>query len=124
TKVLDISKIAEMMGITCIRLVDPYKLEESIQAIQEALDFKGPSLVILKGECALHVQRREKHKKPRTFIDRDKCTGCKQCLRLGCPAVTFNGENKVADIDSLLCVDCGLCNQICSFGAITLKKGE
>jgi len=124
TKVIDISKIAEMMGITCIRVVDPYKVEESIQAIQEALDFKGPSLVILRRECALQVQRREKHKNPQTFIDRDKCTGCKQCLRLGCPAITFDNENKIAGIDSLLCVDCGLCNQICSFGAITLKKGN
>jgi len=109
------------MGITCIRVVDPYQVEESIQAVQKALDFKGPSLVILQRECALQVQRRKKLKMPNTFIDRDKCTGCKQCLRLGCPAVTFDGENKVADIDSLLCVDCGLCNQICSFSAITLR---
>jgi len=124
TEVIDISKIAETMGITCIRVVNPYKVEESVQAIQEALDFKGPSLVVLRGECALQVQRRKKLKMPKTFIDRDKCTGCKLCLRLGCPAVTFDNENKIASIDSLLCVDCGLCNQICSFGAITLKKGE
>ena len=122
TKVIDISKIVEIMGITCIRVVDPYKIEESIQAIQEVIDFKGPSVVIFRHECALQVQRREKHKNPRTFIDRDKCTGCKQCLRLGCPAIAFDNENKIAGIDSLLCVDCGLCNQICSFGAITLKE--
>lgn len=121
TKVIDISKIVETIGITCIRVVDPYKIEESIQAIQEVIDFKGPSVVIFRHECALQVQRREKHKNPRTFIDRDKCTGCKQCLRLGCPAITFDSENKIASIDTLLCVDCGLCNQICSFGAITLK---
>jgi len=120
-KVIDIPKITETIGITCIKVVDPYNIEESIQAIQEAIDFKGPSVVILQRECALQVQRREKHKNPQTFMDRDKCTGCKQCLRLGCPAITFDSENKIAGIDSLLCVDCGLCNQICSFGAITLK---
>jgi len=120
-KVIDIPKITEAIGITCIKVVDPYNIEESIQAIQEALDFKGPSVVILQRECALQVQRREKHKNPQIFIDRDKCTGCKQCLSLGCPAITFDSENKIAGIDSLLCVDCGLCNQICSFGAITLK---
>lgn len=124
TEVIDISKIAETMGVTCIRTVNPYKVEESVQAIQEALDFTGPSLVILQGECALQVQRREKHKNPQTFIERDKCTGCKLCLKLGCPAITFDNENKIAGIDSLLCVDCGLCIQICSFGAITLKKGN
>jgi len=120
-KVIDISKIAETIGITCIKVVDPYKIEECIQAIQDALDFKGPSLVVLQRECALQVQRREKHRKPQTFVNRDKCTGCKQCLRLGCPAITFDKENKIAGIDTLLCVDCGLCNQICAFGAITLK---
>jgi len=124
TKIIDISKIAETMGITCIKVVDPYTVEESVQAIQEAIDFTGPSLVILRGECALQVQRRKKFKMPKTFIDRDKCTGCKLCLKLGCPAITFDNENKIAGIDSLLCVDCGLCNQICSFGAITLRKGE
>ena len=124
TKVIDVSKIAEIMGIACIRVVDPYKMEESIQVIQEAIDFKGPAVVILRHECALQVQRREKHKNPRTFIDKDKCTGCKQCLRLGCPAITFDSANKIAGIDSLLCVDCGICNQICSFGAIKLKKGN
>ena len=121
-KALSIPKIAEAMGVSFIKVVDPYKIEESIQAIQEALDFKGPSLVVLQRECALQVQRREKHKKTRTFVDRDKCTGCKQCLSLGCPAIAFDKENKIAGIDSLLCVDCSLCNQICSFGAITLKR--
>lgn len=119
---LNIPKIAEAMGVNFIKVVDPYKIEESIQAIQEALDFKGPSLVILQRECALQVQRRKKLKNPKTFVDKDKCNGCKQCLSLGCPAVTFDGENKVAGIDTLSCVDCGLCIQICPFGAISLKE--
>jgi len=124
-KVIDIPKITEAIGITCIKVVDPYNIEESIQAIQEALDFKGASVVILQRECALQVQRREKHENPQTFIDRDKCTGCKQCLSLGCPAITFDSGNKIAGIDFLLCVDCGLCNQICSFGAIAITlKGK
>ena len=88
----------------------------------EALTFKGPSLVILQRECALQVQRRKKLKNPKTFVDEDQCSGCKQCLSLGCPAVTFDGENKVAGIDALLCADCGLCIQICPFGAISLKE--
>lgn len=119
---LNISKIAEAMGVSFIKVVDPYKIKESTQAIREALTFKGPSLVILQRECALQVQRRRKLKNPKTFIDKDKCSGCKQCLSLGCPAVTFDDENKVAGIDILSCVDCGLCIQICPFGAISLKE--
>ena len=121
-KALNIPKIAEAMGVSLIKVVDPYKIKESTQAIREALTFKGPSLVILQRECALQVQRRKKLKNPKTFVDEDKCSGCKQCLSLGCPAVTFDDENKVAGIDTLSCVDCGLCIQICSFGAISLKE--
>ena len=121
-KPLNIPKIAEAMGVNFIKMVDPYKIEESTKAIREALDFKGPSVVVLQRECALQVQRRKKLKNPKTFIDKDKCSGCKQCLSLGCPAITFDGENKVAGIDTLLCVDCGLCIQICPFGAISLKE--
>jgi len=119
---LNIPKIAEAIGVSFIKVVDPYKIEESTQAIREALDFKGPSVVVLQRECALQVQRRKKLKNPKTFIDKDKCSGCKQCLSLGCPAITFDGENKVAGIDTLLCVDCGLCIQVCPFGAISLKE--
>lgn len=121
-EIMDISEIVRAIGINCIRVADPYQLGQSIQAIQEALDFKGPAVVILRRECALQVQRREKYKNPRTLVDKDKCTGCKQCLRLGCPAITFDKENKIAGIDTLLCVDCGICNQLCSFGAIILKE--
>jgi len=119
---LNIPKIAESMGVNFIKVVDAYKIEESTQAIREALDFKGPSLVVLQRECALQVQRRMKLKNPKTFVDKDKCTGCKQCLSLGCPAVIFDKENKVAGIDTLSCVDCGLCIQICPFDAISLKE--
>ena len=120
-QVLNIPKIAESMGVSFIKVVDAYKIEESTQAIREALDFKGPSLVVLQRECALQVQRRRKLKNPKTFVNKDKCTGCKQCLSLGCPAVTFDKDNKVAGIDNLSCVDCGLCIQICPFDAISLK---
>jgi indolepyruvate ferredoxin oxidoreductase alpha subunit len=57
-----------------------------------------------------------------SVIDKDKCSGCKQCLSLGYPAVTFDDENKFAGIDTLSCVDYGLCIQICPFGAISLKE--
>ena len=49
-------------------------------------------------------------------IDAEKCKKCKMCMKLGCPAIVF--ENGRARIDETLCVGCGLCPQMCAFGAI------
>ena len=46
----------------------------------------------------------------------EKCRGCRACMQLGCPAISF--KNKKAVIDATLCVGCGVCNQKCAFGAI------
>jgi indolepyruvate ferredoxin oxidoreductase alpha subunit len=36
-------------------------------------------------------------------------------MQIGCPAIVFSGK---AAIDPTLCVGCGLCQQLCKFGAI------
>jgi indolepyruvate ferredoxin oxidoreductase, alpha subunit len=66
-------------------------------------------------------------------IDKDKCTGCRLCLGLGCPPITWKiledaaAENQqkvklkrdgIAIIERNLCTGCGLCRQLCTSGAI------
>ena len=46
----------------------------------------------------------------------DKCKDCKMCMKLGCPAITIK-EGKVV-IDVSQCNGCGLCVNVCPFGAI------
>ena len=43
------------------------------------------------------------------------CKGCRSCMKIGCPAIRFT--DKKASIDPTLCVGCGLCEQMCKFGA-------
>ena len=43
------------------------------------------------------------------------------CLRIGCPALV-KGEDGSISIDKSLCSGCGLCKEMCRFGAI--KGGE
>ncbi len=62
-------------------------------------------------------------------IDSAKCRGCKACLELGCPAISWlEGEGMTADgkkrkgmvsINALQCPGCGLCSQVCKFEAVT-----
>ncbi len=120
--IIEISEVAKSLGIKDIHLTDAYDIEKTSGAIKAALNFKGPSVVIVRRECALQVQRRKKIKNPLTYVDIELCIGCRKCIELGCPAVTYNKKEKKAGIDKLLCVDCGLCNQICPVGAIKIRE--
>jgi indolepyruvate ferredoxin oxidoreductase alpha subunit len=58
-------------------------------------------------------------------VDRDKCRGCKVCLKVACPALHMTDGK--TEIDQTLCVGCKVCAQACPFGAISRigeQKGE
>ncbi|OYT27025.1 MAG: hypothetical protein B6U97_02490, partial [Candidatus Altiarchaeales archaeon ex4484_96] len=48
------------------------------------------------------------------------CSGCKKCLNLGCPAISFNEETNSVEI-SPLCTGCGVCAIVCPSNAIVKK---
>lgn len=126
TEGFNIAAVAKSLGVKMVRVADAYQLEESRQAIAEALDFTGPSVVVLNGECMLQVLRRTKRgsaatQGAATRVDEQTCTGCTLCVQLGCPAIMFDKAKKKAKIDEINCVDCNLCVQVCSFGAIAVE---
>ncbi|HOL51559.1 MAG TPA: 4Fe-4S binding protein, partial [Bacillota bacterium] len=57
-------------------------------------------------------------------VDKDACRKCKACLKVACPALYV--EDGEVHIDNASCVGCGVCAQVCRFGAInqTEKTGE
>ena len=118
---LDIAAVCQSMGIKSVKTVNAYNLDEASEAIDEAINFKGFSVVILTGECMIQVIRREGARTPKTHVEKDKCIGCKACVRIGCPASLFDPESKKAGIDPLLCVNCGICVQVCPVGAIVME---
>ena len=138
THAVDFAELAKALGVKPenIREVNPYKIDELIEVIKEEVNKDEPSFIVTKdGPCAL-LRRAIKSYNPPLHVDEDVCTGCRQCLELGCPALYWDpskaGEYKTADgkvkrrkgvaaINDLLCNGCGLCYQVCKFGAI---KGE
>ena len=64
--------------------------------------------------------------KPAVKVDPDSCRSCKKCMKLGCPAIHMEGEGKQAKavVDPTLCVGCGVCEQLCAFGAIQNQEGK
>ena len=111
---VDFELLAKSIGVNSIRVVDPFDIVQVETVLKEEMAKDEPSVVIARRPCALLKQ--VSYGAP-CSIDQDKCTGCKMCMKIGCPAITF--ENKKAKIDSSQCIGCSLCTNICKFGAIT-----
>jgi indolepyruvate ferredoxin oxidoreductase alpha subunit len=125
TKQLDLKVLVSALGIENIRVVDPYDLKMTRTVIKEELAKDGPSVVISQRPCVLFKRSKSKSQKP-LQVDPDKCNGCKVCLGLGCPPISWKKMEKkegskregISIIDENLCNGCGLCLQVCKFGAI------
>ena len=113
TAAVSLEKLCAAVGINRVVVVDPYDLAATQKAIKEELAADEPSVIISRRPCALlkHV----KHNPP-LKIDKDKCTSCKMCMKIGCPAISIK-DGKAA-IDFTQCVGCNVCSQLCKFGAI------
>ena len=118
----DFEAILKAFGIKSVTSVYSYDQEKMTAALSEAIEFPGPAVVIATGECQLQIQRRKKWQEPVTYVDPEVCIGCRRCLDIGCSAIQFDKVARKASIDKLLCVDCGLCSQICPYGAIKERK--
>ena len=110
---INLEKLCESIGIESIRVVDPYNLKECEDTIKEELAKDCASVIISRRPCALLKYVR--HPGPIT-VDRDKCVGCRSCMRVGCPAISMKDGKAV--IDSTLCTGCRVCTQLCKVKAI------
>jgi indolepyruvate ferredoxin oxidoreductase alpha subunit len=122
---VDIETICRALGVRHLQLVDPYDLEATRQALQTAMAHPEPSVVISRRTCMLERRGGAERKQP-LFVTADKCVSCKACLKLGCPAIEWNpaeGKGK-ATVNQLLCVGCGVCQQVCRFDAIGVRHGK
>jgi indolepyruvate ferredoxin oxidoreductase alpha subunit len=111
---IDLEALCHALGINRVRVVDPYNLDECEKAVKEELAVNEPSVIISRRPCVLLKSVKAK---PPVKVDADKCKSCKKCMKMGCPAIHM--ENGKAAIDNTLCVGCGVCKQLCAFGAIT-----
>ena len=118
TAAVSLEALCKAVGINRVAVVDPYDLKQTEEVIRQELEADEPSVVISRRPCALlkYVKRN-----PPLHVDRDKCTSCKMCMRIGCPAISIK-EGK-ANIDFTQCVGCDVCTQLCKFGAIQHKEG-
>jgi indolepyruvate ferredoxin oxidoreductase alpha subunit len=110
---IDLESLCRAVGISRVRVVDPYDLAACDAAVKEELAAKEPSVIISRRPCAL--LKYVKHPGP-ISANPDKCVGCKSCMKIGCPAISVVDGKAV--IDSTLCTGCGVCGQLCRFDAL------
>jgi indolepyruvate ferredoxin oxidoreductase, alpha subunit len=110
---IDLANVVKALGIKWVETINPYELKNTRKKVKEALEFDGPSVIISKAPCVLLKSKAVSGKPLR--VETEKCTNCKVCITLGCPAIEA-GEDSIK-ITSL-CVGCGICAEICPADAI------
>ncbi len=110
---IDLEALCKAMGFNRVRIVDPYDLKATDEAVKEELKANEPSVIISRRPCVLLKYVKTN---PPIKADTDKCVGCKSCMKLGCPSISFRDGK--AHIDPTLCTGCGVCQQLCHFDAL------
>ena len=126
---VNFAALVEALGVKKDRIhtVDPYQLPVLFKTIREEVKVPEVSVIITDQPCVLI---KDYHKmKPYEVID-DKCTGCGNCIDVGCPAIHVTRRGKEVKpsgrevdlafvrIESSVCTGCGLCVQPCAPDAI------
>ncbi len=110
---VDLEALCRAVGIGRVRVVDPYDLAACEAAVREELAADEPSVIISRRPCVL--LKSVKTGAP-LRVDPDRCRGCRRCMKLGCPSLSFRAGRAV--IDDTLCTGCRVCEQLCAPGAI------
>ncbi len=111
---VNLADLCRVLGIRHVQVIDPNDLAATRQALEEEMALAEPSVVITNRPCCLIKDAERFTPGPALAIDQVKCTGCRACLRLGCPAIEWqpaaDGSRKgKARIDPLLCNGCTVC---------------
>lgn len=112
TAQVNLITLCKSVGVKNVVVADPFDVKEFERVVREETEKDEPSVIIAQRPCALlkSVKYTGKCK------INDNCKKCKMCLKLGCPAISFDGEK--INIDETQCNGCGLCFNVCPFGAM------
>ena len=115
---ISIEGVLRALGVKVITRANPLHLDDAIKAAKEAIEYDGPSAIIYESPCIKLI-------KPAcpVEVNLDACTSCGRCvLKLGCPALSWDAENRYPVVDASLCDGCGLCTYVCNDDALVCRE--
>ena len=116
---LNVAEVCRALGVKRVREVDPYDLENTRKVLEEELAAQEVSVVVAVAPCLLATKA---PKGDPVEINLEICDRCGACIRVGCMAI--HEKDGFPDVDPDLCGGCGVCEQVCEAGAITLPVGQ
>ncbi len=117
TKQANLIALCKAVGVENVVVADPFDVKNFEKVVKEEVEREAPSVIIAQRPCAL---LKTVNYKGHCKINEQKCKNCKLCMKLGCPAITLK-DGKVV-IDNTQCNGCGLCMNVCPFGAIEKEE--
>ena len=132
---VNFQKLCEALGVNPERIhtVDPYEMPSLYKLIKQEMAEPETSVIITNQPCVL-IDRFERQ--PAFKVIEEDCTGCANCLKVGCPAISVTRratetsksgrevEKAWVKIDTAACTGCDLCQQTCAPDAIVLAGAE
>ena len=116
---INMYELCRSLGIEHVTEVNAFDTEELERVVREEVARDAISVIITKSPCVLLKGNVFPYKcRP----VEDACKKCGMCLKPGCPALTKKPDGTIA-IDETMCNGCGLCEQLCKFGAIERVEG-
>lgn len=116
TKQVDLVALCKAVGIDSVTVCDPFDIKKFEEVVRTGVASEEPTVIIAQRPCALLKSVKYTGHCKIT----DACKNCKMCMKLGCPAITLK-DGRVT-IDNTQCNGCGLCINVCAFGAIEKEE--
>jgi len=114
TNPINIQRLVQSLGIEHVYEIDAFNITLLEETIKRETQRDSISVIIAKAPCVLIKGLKYPHKMKTVP---EKCKKCGACLKPGCPAITKSVDGTIY-IDEAMCNGCGLCKQLCKFGAI------
>jgi len=132
---IDFEQLCRAVGVKRVTLVNPHDIDETRRVLKEEIALPETAVVISRAPCVL-LPSEIRRKKPVYTTKTANCTGCMSCVKLGCPAISWNPltpeeavargyrekQKGYAMINEVQCNGCGQCWCVCKFEAIDQKE--
>ncbi|MCF8128307.1 MAG: indolepyruvate ferredoxin oxidoreductase subunit alpha [Deltaproteobacteria bacterium] len=122
-KGIPLERVVEGCGIDFIKEVDPYDTKAMGALMKEAAQYTaspdgGIAVIIARHPCVIAYRTEAVPERIAVEITAD-CDDCNFCLdRFECPALYHDEELGRTSVNQALCVQCGVCLQVCPKKAI------